>query len=152
MQLNMKTMLVRETGVVPIDFLDQNLSKIGGHSSLRAKNWRNYSILVKKSMYCFLGAEITESYKSLPRMALGPGEGRGGAGGAPRDTKNPMVTPWGHLGSSFVDSSLRKGLSWSPMQKIGNPSDSFDVYKATYIYDHSPNILLDKQSPIYPHS
>ncbi len=29
---------LRDTGVVPIEFLDQNLSKISGYSSLRAKN------------------------------------------------------------------------------------------------------------------
>ena len=61
-------------------------------------------------------------------MTLGPG------GGAPKGTKKTLGTPWGHLGTSFVDSSLRKGLSWAPMQKIGNPLDSFDVYKVIYIY------------------
>ena len=51
------------------------------------------------SGHCFLGAEITESYKNPPRMALGPG-------GVPRGTKTTLGTPWGHLGTSFVDDLL----------------------------------------------
>ena len=38
------------------------------------------------------------------------------------------------LEPSFVDSSPRKGLSWAALKKIGNPLDSFDVYKITNIY------------------
>jgi len=42
-------------------------------NSMRTKNWRSYDdFLPIFSGYCFLGAEITESYKNPPRIELGP--------------------------------------------------------------------------------